>query len=146
MTPHLIGTELLPLARDDGVLLSIVSDPLAIIRPLATTSSNFSNNCFNLKRRVSADELERHLSFSLTSLQVCPVWQYHLAPFLQRADRFRRAYRWLVDEPIRKRRSEIEQYLNVVRRVTVPFESETSLQIKGTSLFSWIVDAPYLSN
>ena len=46
---------------------------------------------------------------SLTSLRVCLVWQYHLAPSLLHADRFPRACRWLADGPSRKRRYGIEQ-------------------------------------
>ena len=38
----------LPLVRDDEVVPSVLSDTLAIIRPLATTSSNLSYSCFNL--------------------------------------------------------------------------------------------------
>jgi hypothetical protein len=36
--------------------------------------------------------------------------------------------------------------MSKIQIFTVPFESDTSLQINGTSLFNWIVDAPNLKN
>lgn len=78
-----------------------------------------------------------------TLLRVDLVWRYRRGPFLRRVDRFPPMYRWLVDEP----RRNIHQHSSRESiDFTVPFESETSLQINGTSLFSWIADALNLND
>ena len=80
----------------------------------------------------------------LTWLQVCLAWQCRLEPFLRRADRFQPEYRSLVDEPKIVERT-FPSDADDSKKSTVPFESVTNLQINGTSLFNWIVDAPNLN-
>lgn len=131
------------LVRVDEVGPSVVSDILAIIRPLATTSSNFSYSCFNLNK----NRCERVLVVERNNCHLLGFWDVSFCDITTNffsdmtIDFYQCIDCLLTNLNIPK---SVYQTMYNHQIFTVPLESDTSLQINGTSLFNCMVDAPNL--